>query len=184
MDLPIKATRGSPHTSFLLPSLFKYSCFFFSFLNRKADHHLVALLLQEVRIHTTPHPTPQPQPQPQHHTTHSTSQTASISGGRRRSSSLFASPTPHLVVPRPSLRSSGVIEDIVDLSLDAAMDQYQMIETNEEDGKSFLDAAEARLELEKLRESANATIEELKEEIEHVRILPLPRPQTISLLLC
>ena len=88
------------------------------------------------------------------------------------------------MVPRPSLRSSGVIEDIVDLSLDAAMDQYQMIENNEEDDKSFVDAAEARLELEKLRESANATIEELKEEIEHVRILPLPRPQTISLLLC
>ena len=77
-----------------------------------------------------------------------------------------------------------MIEDIVDLSLDAAMDQYQMIENNEEDDKSFVDAAEARLELEKLRESANATIEELKEEIEHVRILPLPRPQTISLLLC
>ena len=85
------------------------------------------------------------------------------------------------MVPRPSLRSSGVIEDIVDLSLDAAMDQYQMIENNEEDDKSFVDAAEARLELEKLRESANATIEELKEEIEHVRILPLPPPpQTIS----
>jgi len=60
------------------------------------------------------------------------------------------------------LRDRREIEDVADF--------HQKIIDNDDDGKSFLDAAEARLETEKLREATDAMI--LQDDIYKVFLLP------------